>query len=330
VFQEGGQVSKVREGKGTKAVIPPPAWAGGVSRSSSSTIHPRADARDTPANFVKRPRGPPSGRAGTVLKAGFLDEDRFERSRRVGWLDMDRIEKENVLVVGAGALGNEVMKNLVLSGYRRISLVDMDRVVMSNLNRCLFFSEKDSRSRRFKAEVVARKSAALASGAKITARVNRIEELPEGFIRDHDIVLGCLDNLAARLHLNAHTYPRNIPYIDGGTLGTAGKVQVMLPPETPCLECGMNRTHMRIVQKRFSCTGKDFTFFDPKLAAEITTTSVIAAIQVREALKITSGHRELALRNMFYYDARRNESDVLEVDRNPDCPIHAAPREERR
>jgi len=278
---------------------------------------------------VRKPRGPPSRRAGTVLKAGFLDEDRFERSRRVGWLDMDRIGKENVLVVGAGALGNEVMKNLVLSGYRRISLVDMDRVVMSNLNRCLFFSEGDSRSRRFKAEVVARKAAALASDAKITARVNRIEELPEGFIRGHDIVLGCLDNLAARLHINAHTYPGKIPYIDGGTLGTTGKVQVMLPPETPCLECGMNRTHMRIVQKRFSCTGRDFTFFDPKRAAEITTTSVIAAVQVREALKITSGHRELVLRNMFYYDARRNVSDVLEVDRNPDCPIHAVPPEER-
>jgi molybdopterin/thiamine biosynthesis adenylyltransferase len=278
---------------------------------------------------VKRHGGRPHGRAGATLRAGYLDEDRFDRSRRIGWLDMGRIEKERVLVVGAGALGNEVVKNLVLSGYRRISLVDMDRVVMSNLNRCLFFSESDSRSKRFKADVVARKASALGNKVRIDARVDRIEELPEGFIRGHGIVLGCLDNLAARLHLNAHTYPGNIPYIDGGTLGTTGKVQVMLPPETPCLECGMNRTHMRIVQKRFSCTGKDFTFFDPKLAAEITTTSVIAAVQVREAMKITSGHHELALRNMFYYDARHNVSDVLEVDRNPDCPIHAGPPEER-
>jgi len=274
------------------------------------------------------PGGRPPRPAGTVLRAGQLDEDRFDRSRRVEWLDMDSIENEKVLVVGAGALGNEVVKDLVLSGFRRITLVDMDRVVMSNLNRCLFFTEADSRARRTKAAVVARRAAALGNKVKIDARVKRIEDLPEGFIRGHGIVLGCLDNLAARLHLNAHTYPFNIPYIDGGTLGTTGKVQVVLPPETPCLECGMNRTHMRIVEKRFSCTGEDFTFFDPKLAAEITTTSVIAAILVREALKISSGHPQLALRNMFYYDARRNVSDVLEVDRNPDCPIHPAPREE--
>jgi molybdopterin/thiamine biosynthesis adenylyltransferase len=169
----------------------------------------------------------------------------------------------------------------------------------------------------------------LDNSARITPHCRRIEEMPDGFIPGHTLVLGCLDNIAARLHLNAHTYTRGIPYIDGATLGTVGKVLVVLPPETPCLECGMNRTHMRIVQKRFSCTGKDFTFFDPKLAAEITTTSVIAAVQVREAMKITSGHHELALRNMFYYDARHNVSDVLEVDRNPDCPIHAGPAEER-
>jgi len=278
---------------------------------------------------VKRPRARRPRRAGTALRPGYLDEDRFERSKRIAWLDMDLIGKEKVLVVGAGALGNEVVKDLVLSGYRRISLVDMDRVVLSNLNRCLFFSEKDSRARRFKAEVVAEKAAVLDPKARIEARVSRIEELPAEFILRHGIVLGCLDNLAARLHLNAHTYPKNIPYIDGGTLGTIGKVQVVLPPETPCLECGMNRTHMRIIQKRFSCTGKDFTFFDPKLAAEITTTSVIAAVQVREALKLTSGHRQLCLRNMFYYDAHRNVSDVLEVDLNPHCPIHGSPPEER-
>jgi molybdopterin/thiamine biosynthesis adenylyltransferase len=278
---------------------------------------------------VKRPGARRSRRAGTVLRPGYLDEDRFERSRRIGWLDMDLIGKEKVLVVGAGALGNEVVKDLVLSGYRRISIVDMDRVVLSNLNRCLFFSEQDSSAGRFKAEVVAEKAALLDPRVRVDARVSRIEELPADFIFRHGIVLGCLDNLAARLHLNAHTYPRRIPYIDGGTLGTVGKVQVVIPPETPCLQCGMNRTHMRILQKRFSCTGRDFTFFDPKLAAEITTTSVIAAVQVREALKISSGQRRLCLKNMFYYDAHRNVSDVLEVDLNPDCPIHGGPPEGR-
>lgn len=273
-------------------------------------------------------KGPQPRRAGgpVVLRPGYIDQDKFERSKRIGWFNFDLITGARVLVVGAGALGNEVIKNLVLSGYRKISLVDMDRVVYSNLNRCIFFSEEDSRRKRFKAEVVAEKASALDPEVRIEAHTCRIEELPEDFIHRHDIVFGCLDNIAARLHVNAHAYPRGIPYIDGATLGTIGKVQVVLPPETPCLECGMNRTHMKILEKRFSCTGRDVTFFDPKMAAEITTTSVIAAVQVREALKLTNEQRRLVIRNMFYYDASRNVSEVLQVDLNPGC-LHHSPGE---
>ena len=127
----------------------------------------------------------------------------------------------------------------------------------------------------------------------------------------------------ARLHLNAHTYARGIPYIDGATLGTIGKVQVMLPPETPCLECGMNRTHMKILEKRFSCTGKEVVFYERKMGAEITTTSIIAAIQVREGLKVLSGHQETCLHHVLYYDGMRDHYHVLEVEQDPDCPNHS-------
>ena len=299
-----------------------------VKRTGGSGPPEKAPARGrgAPARPPPSPARPGRGRpSAPVLRAGYIDADRFERSKRIGWFDLQAIRRQNVLVVGAGALGNEVAKNLVLSGFSRISLVDMDRVVYSNLNRCIFFSEEDSRRKRFKAAVVARKAMRLDPGARITPHCRRIEELPDGFIPGHSLVLGCLDNIAARLHLNAHTYTRGIPYIDGATLGTVGKVMVVIPPETPCLECGMNRTHMKILEKRFSCTGRDVTFFDPKLAAEITTTSVIAAIQVREALKLACGRRDLSVRNMFYYDAGRNVSDVLQVDLNPGCPHHAAP-----
>ncbi|MBM4248010.1 MAG: ThiF family adenylyltransferase [Euryarchaeota archaeon] len=294
--------------------------SGGARAAAGRLPRPSGGGRAGPAAPGRAPAaGPP------VLRAGHVDADRFERSKRVGWFDFERIRKERVLVVGAGALGNEVVKNLVLSGYRRISLVDMDRVVYSNLNRCVFFSEEDSRRKRLKAEVVASKAGLLDREARIVPYDHRIEELPDGFFGDHDLVLGCLDNIAARLHINARTYPRLIPYVDGATLGTVGKVQVVLPPETPCLECGMNRTHMKVLEKRWSCTGRDVTFFDPKLAAEITTTSVIAAVQVREALKLTSRRHESCIRHMFYYDATRNVCDVLQVDLNPRCPHHGAP-----
>ena len=92
-----------------------------------------------------------------VVRVGDIDNDRYDRSKRLGWFDIEKVKKAKVLVVGAGALGNETCKDLVLSGFRNITLVDMDRIVMSNLNRCIFFSEEDARKKRYKAEVMAEK-----------------------------------------------------------------------------------------------------------------------------------------------------------------------------
>ncbi len=253
---------------------------------------------------------------------GEQDTDRFDRAKRIGWLDMDAVASAKVLMVGAGAIGNEVGKNLVLSGFRNITVVDMDRVVDSNLARCLFFSEKDSREWGLKAEIVANGMMALDSEVRATAVSQKIQDLGEDFFSDFDVVLGCLDNVLARLYLNSQSCYRKIPYIDGAMDGFRGKVQVVLPPETPCLECGMNRTHGRIVEKRFSCTGNDISLFVPKIGADITTTSIIGAIQVREALKIVSSKREDCVRNVAYYDGIKNSLDVLEMDKNPECPNH--------
>jgi hypothetical protein len=84
----------------------------------------------------------------------------------------------------------------------------------------------------------------------------------------------------------------------------------------------MNRSHAKIAGLRFSCTGKGVVFHEPKVAAEITTTSIVSAVMVREALKAVSGHNELLLNNAFYYDGRRNVSEELEVPLDPSCPVH--------
>jgi len=257
------------------------------------------------------------------IRAGGIDEDKYSRLKLFEWYDVERVKRQKVMVVGAGALGNEVCKNLVLSGYRRLTIVDMDRIVKSNLNRCVFFSDEDAERQRYKAEVIAEKIKEMEKEVEVEYYTKRIEEFPEDFIRKHDLVMGCVDNVAARLHINASCYALRIPYIDGATHGQVGKVQVVMPPETSCLECGMNATHARIMQKRFSCTGKDIHYFEPKIAADINTTSIIAAIQVQEALKITH-ERDNYIRNVFYFDGSRNFFSTFDLPINPRCPNHAS------
>lgn len=256
------------------------------------------------------------------MRTGEGDEDRWDRSRRICWLDMDRVQRGRYLVLGAGALGNETVKDLVLAGVRNITLVDMDHVVRSNLNRCVMFREQDSAKRRLKAEVVAERAAELDPGVRVRAIVGCIEKLPKDEWMEHDVVLGCLDNIAARLHANAHSYYHGTPYIDGGTDGFAGRVQAIVPPSTPCLQCGLNRSHYRVLEKRHSCTGSEVTYYQPGMAAEITTTSIIAALQVREALKLVCGRGDAVIRHVVHYDGLRNSWDELEMTVEPSCPLH--------
>ena len=243
------------------------------------------------------------------------DHDRFDRMRRIDWLDMEKIQTSRCLVVGAGALGNEVIKCMLLAGFADITIVDMDEVVISNLSRCVFFRETDGG--RKKANVVAERAAGLYPGSKITPIASSIQDLEDW---DFDIVFGCLDNISARLHVNSHARYHRIPYIDGATDGLRGKVQVVLEAGA-CLECGMNSSHMRIIDERFSCTGEGSVFV-PKFAAEITTTSIIAATQVREAMKLLSGRKESCIRNVMYYDGLSGAMTDLEIPEDSSCPNH--------
>lgn len=256
------------------------------------------------------------------LRPRTADDDRYDRSRRIGWLDMDAVADAKVLMVGAGALGNEVGKDLVLSGFEDITVVDMDRVVRSNLSRCVFFTEEDAEERRFKADVLADGMTRMNGSVRCRPVVSRVEDAGEGLISEADVVYGCLDNISARVYVNSKAYREGRFYVDGGMEGFTGKVMVVRPPEGACLQCGMNRSHARIADLRFSCTGSDTVFHAPLVSAEITTTSVLAAVMVRESLKHVSGRHEDILDNVFYYDGLRNVSEEMSVPRNPDCPLH--------
>ena len=72
----------------------------------------------------------------------FDEEDRYDRLRLIQWWDQRRIANAKIMVVGAGALGNEVLKNLALLGLGEIHIVDFDSVQTSNLSRSVLFREK--------------------------------------------------------------------------------------------------------------------------------------------------------------------------------------------
>ena len=228
---------------------------------------------------------------------------------------MSRIHGIPVFVAGAGALGNEVIKNLVLAGFRDITVADFDTVERSNLSRCVLFREESVG--RNKAEVVAEAASELDPECRVTAVPDTIQRTD---LSRFGILIGCLDSISARLHLNSHAVYYRIPYVDGATDGFRGKVQVILPGR-PCLECSMNRTHIRELHRTYSCfPGKEAPPLI--LSSGITTTAVIAGICVREAIKIVCGMEGMCVRGISYYDGNLGSLDIAELEINPRCPNH--------
>jgi molybdopterin/thiamine biosynthesis adenylyltransferase len=134
------------------------------------------------------------------------------------------------------------------------------------------------------------------------------------------MIIGCLDNILARMHLNASACGLGIPYVDGATDGMRGKLQVILPGR-PCLQCATNRSHAKALERRFTCTG-NASMFVPHTASDITTTAVIAAMCVREVLKIVCGRTDLCVPGVSYYDGISGRTDVLEIGFRRGCPHH--------
>ncbi|KAK5107539.1 hypothetical protein LTR62_001027 [Meristemomyces frigidus] len=179
----------------------------------------------------------------TVLSrsGAFTDED-FEP----GSVPIGNIEQSRILVIGAGGLGCEILKNLALSGFRNIDVIDMDTIDVSNLNRQFLFREKDVG--KAKASVAAEFVMKRCPGCTIIPYVGKIQDKDEDYYMQFNIVICGLDSIEARRWINATLVglvdmenPDSLkPLIDGGTEGFKGQSRVIFPTMTSCIECQLD------------------------------------------------------------------------------------------
>ncbi len=168
-----------------------------------------------------------------------VEDDRYSRLRLIPWWDQELLRRAKVLVVGAGALGNEIVKNLALLGVGHLLICDMDHVENSNLSRSVLFRQSDEGA--FKAEVIAR--AAYELNPDIHARPfvgNIVHDLGLGAFRNFDVIIAGLDNREARLHINQSCWKMNRPWVNGAIEIVSGVARVFVPPDGPCYECTMS------------------------------------------------------------------------------------------
>ncbi|KAH7039978.1 ubiquitin-activating enzyme-like protein [Microdochium trichocladiopsis] len=152
------------------------------------------------------------------------------------------VKEARVLMVGAGGIGCELLKNLALTGYHEIHVVDLDTIDLSNLNRqFLFRHEHIKKSKALVATEVAKK---FNPNVKIVAHHANIKDSTFNveWFRGFKIVFNALDNLDARRHVNRLCLAADVPLIESGTTGFNGQVQVIKKGVTACYDCTAKET----------------------------------------------------------------------------------------
>ena len=223
----------------------------------------------------------------------------------IGEMGQNKINEARVLVVGAGGLGCPTLTYLGAAGVGFIRIADFDEVSETNLNRQFFYSSADS----------GKNKAMLAREHLLRQNPNiHIETISEkvtkdnvlSLIKDVDIVVDCVDNIATREVLNEACVEKTIPLIEAGVQGYYGFLTI-LTKEGHCLDC-------------LGMSGMD----DNKGPVGIigVTAGVLGCMQANECLKIILNIESDLTHQVLQYDGLRGTIEYIEVERDPNCNRH--------
>ena len=281
---------------------------------------------------MRQPRSAPGSRPLTALRAPTgVDRERFLRQQGIEGLGIERLRSMHVTVVGAGAVGNEVVKNLVLLGIGAIDVHDFDRVEIHNLTRSVFLRETDVGSSKARA-VVARAGEvdadillrAVDGDAWRTLRLAELER--------RDVVICAVDNLEARMKLSQLCLLAGVDLVNAGIDSRYASVESFpfrSAGDAACFECHLPASAYRKVSDRYSCG-----WLRRRLLAQDTipttaiTASVAGALAVQAALRV-GGSISDARRVLV--DTRSGAGSAAAMGRSADCPACAllSPRPRR-
>lgn len=252
-----------------------------------------------------------------------LESNVFDRQERIDWWSQDKVVNAKIMVIGAGAIGNETLKNLALLGVRNIFVVDFDTISKSNLSRTVLFRSSDVGLK--KSEIAAKRTRELCLSENSNIdwfHGDVVWDLGTGIYREMDLVLGCLDNIETRFHVNRQCMLAQTPWIDAGIMELGVRVTPYLASEPPCYECGMTKEQREAIRKRYSCDDfKRAMFQEGKIPTVQIASSIASAIQVQEAMKYLCG-QQIQWGKAIYYQGKINDFDVNQIPIKPECAAH--------
>lgn len=223
-----------------------------------------------------------------------------------------RLAERHVFVAGAGGLGSSASIYLAAAGVGRLTVVDVDVVEASNLNRQILHDE--TRIGHGKAESARVTLERVNPHVRVVPRRMFIDESTvDDLVGDADVVVDCMDNFPARYVLNDCAIRKRVPFVFGSIWGLHGQLSVFQVPDTPCLRCVFRGAPPRE------------TF--PVLGA---TPGVIGTWQALEALKLLTGVGHPLKGGVLSWDGMESETETFRVVPDPECSSCSEVRRELR
>jgi molybdopterin/thiamine biosynthesis adenylyltransferase len=234
--------------------------------------------------------------------------DRYSRQIPVvGEEGQRKIRNTSVAVFGVGGLGTLVARYVVGGGFKRVLLIDFDTVSLPDLHRQILYTTEDVG--KPKAEAAAKALRAVNPEVEVVPVAEPISpDLAEGVLKEVDVAVDALDNWAARHVVNAAAVRRGRVLVHGAVQEWYGHVTTVVPWTTPCLEDLFGR-----LKSLPACPAG----FCPVLGPAVGVVSSLMALEVFNA---ALGKPALAGK-LLVVDLKRMAFDVLEVARNPSCPV---------
>jgi molybdopterin/thiamine biosynthesis adenylyltransferase len=234
-----------------------------------------------------------------------FSEREIERYRRqvilFGEDGQERLKKAHIFIAGAGGLGSPVSIYLTVAGVGTITIVDMDVVDGTNLNRQILHYERDiGRKKTTSAEEKLRE---LNPDIIINAIDMKIDASnAKKIVGNADGIVDAMDNYPTRYLLNDVAIVKQIPFFHGGIRGFYGQATTIIPGTTPCLKCIFPKAPPR---EEFPVIG--------------VTAGIIGTIQSNEVIKYLTGTGDLLTNRLFMWDGMQAHAEEICIERNPSC-----------
>jgi len=250
--------------------------------------------------------------------------ERYQRHSLIDWFNQTKLREAKIVVVGTGATGNEVLKNLALLGVGHLQLYDFDKIEDHNLTRCVLFRERDVG--RFKAEVAAEACRDIDPNIEIVHSTHDFwDDLSLGDIARADAVMCCVDNFEARLLLNKLCLLTSTDFYEMAIDSRFASVMAFpfsTHPDCACYECSLPAGAYSAIQKRYSCGWlRRVSIDEKKIPTTTITSSLCGAIASSLVLNTVNGHPQAIQGAVRYFqDAISLHTTLSALARNDDCP----------